>query len=98
MLVTNYRDFVLLGEDAQGQPTPLETFRLADSADDFERRLQKPRAFARAVGAGLAEYLCRDALAQGRARRAARPWRGCSHLMPVTVLARVEAVQVTRRP
>ena len=59
VLVTNYRDFVLLGENAQGQPTPLETFRLADSADDFERRLQQPRAFARAVGAGLAEYLCR---------------------------------------
>ncbi len=59
VLVTNYRDFVLLGENAQGQPTPLETFRLADSADDFERRLQKPRAFAREVGAGLAEYLCR---------------------------------------
>ena len=57
VLVTNYRDFVLLGEDAQGQPTPLETFRLADSADDFERRLQQPRAFAREVGAGLAEYL-----------------------------------------
>ena len=59
VLVTNYRDFVLLGEDAQGHPTPLETFRLADSADDFEQRLQKPRAFARDVGPGLGEYLCR---------------------------------------
>ncbi len=59
VLVTNYRDFVLLGEDAQSHPTPLETFRLADSADDFEQRLQKPHAFAREVGAGLGEYLCR---------------------------------------
>ena len=59
VLVTNCRDFVLLGEDAQGHPTPLETFRLADGADDFEQRLQKPRAFARDVGAGLGEYLCR---------------------------------------
>ncbi len=59
VLVTNYRDFVLLGEDAQGHPAPLETFRLADSADDFEQRLQKPRAFARDVGPGLREYLCR---------------------------------------
>ena len=59
VLVTNYRDFVLLGEDAQGHPAPLETFRLADSADDFEQRLQKPRAFARDVGPGLGEYLCR---------------------------------------
>ena len=37
----------------------METFRLADSADDFEQRLQKPRAFARDVGPGLGEYLCR---------------------------------------
>ena len=59
VLVTNYRDFVLLGEDARSHPTPLETFRLADSADDFEQRLQKPRAFARDVGPGLGEYLCR---------------------------------------
>ncbi len=59
VLVTNTRDFVLLGEDAAGQPVKLETFRLADSAEDFDRRLQKPRAFARDAGAGLGEYLSR---------------------------------------
>ena len=59
ILVTNIRDFVLLGEDAQGRPARLETFRLADSAADFESKLQHPRAFAREVGATLAEYLCR---------------------------------------
>ena len=59
VLVTNYRDFVLLGEDAQGRPAKLETFRLAQSADEFAEKLQTPRAFARAVGAGLGEYLCR---------------------------------------
>ena len=59
VLVTNTRDFVLLGEDAAGQPVKLETFRLADSADDFDQLLQKPRAFARDVGAGLGEYLSR---------------------------------------
>ena len=59
VLVTNTRDFVLLGEDAAGLPVKLETFRLADSAEDFDRRLQKPRAFARDVGAGLGEYLSR---------------------------------------
>ena len=32
VLVTNTRDFVLLGEDRQGDPVRLETFRLADSA------------------------------------------------------------------
>ena len=59
VLVTNTRDFVLLGEDAAGHPVKLETFRLADSADDFDQLLQKPRAFARDVGAGLGEYLSR---------------------------------------
>ena len=59
VLVTNTRDFVLLGEDASGFPVKLETFRLADSAEDFDNRLQKPRAFARDVGAGLGEYLSR---------------------------------------
>ena len=59
VLVTNTRDFVLVGEDAAGRPTKLETFRLADSADDFHRKLTTPRAFARAAGAGLGEYLCR---------------------------------------
>ena len=59
VLVTNARDFVLVGEDAAGRPAKLETFRLADSADDFDRRLEEPRAFARKVGAGLGEYLCR---------------------------------------
>ena len=59
VLVTNTRDFVLVGEDAAGRPTKLETFRLADSADDFHRKLTTPRAFARDAGAGLGEYLCR---------------------------------------
>ena len=59
VLVTNTRDFVLLGEDARGEPVKLETFRLADSAEAFEARLEHPRAFAREVGAGLGEYLSR---------------------------------------
>ena len=59
VLVTNTRDFVLLGEDAQGLPAKLETFRLAGSAADFETRLQTPRAFARDAGPALGEYLCR---------------------------------------
>ena len=58
-LVTNTRDFVLLGEDAHGNPAKLETFRLAGSAADFEAKLQHPRTFARNVGPALAEYLGR---------------------------------------
>ena len=59
VLVTNTRDFVLVGEDAAGRTAKLETFRLAESADDFHRGLEKPRAFAREAGAGLGEYLAR---------------------------------------
>ena len=59
VLVTNTRDFVLLGEDPEGNPVKLETFRLADTTEEFESRLEKPRAYANEVGAGLGEYLCR---------------------------------------
>ena len=59
VLITNTRDFVLLGEDAAGNPTRLETFRLASTLGEFESRLQTPRAFARDVGPALGEYLCR---------------------------------------
>ena len=59
VLVTNTRDFVLLGEDTAGNPVKLETFRLADTSEEFESRLEKPRAFANEVGAGLGEYLSR---------------------------------------
>ncbi len=59
VLVTNTRDFVLVGEDAAGRPAKLETFRLANDAEDFHRKLGKPRAFARDAGAGLGEYLAR---------------------------------------
>ena len=59
VLVTNTRDFVLLGEDANGNPTKLETFRLAVSAAEFDKELQQPKAFANKVGPALAEYLGR---------------------------------------
>ena len=59
VLVTNLRDFVLVGEDAAGRTAKLETFRLAGSVDDFHRGLETPRAFARKAGAGLGEYLAR---------------------------------------
>ena len=59
VLVTNTRDFVLVGEDAQGNPVKLETFRLAESEQAFHARLETPRVFARDVGTGLGEYLCR---------------------------------------
>ena len=59
VLVTNTREFVLVGEDVSGRPAKLETFRLAEDEETFEHRLGKPRSFAHFVGAGLGEYLSR---------------------------------------
>ena len=59
VLMTNLREFVLLGEDSAGHEATLETFQLAGSDEEFDRRLQTPRTFAREVGTGLGEYLCR---------------------------------------
>ena len=90
VLVTNTHDFVLVGEDAAGQPAKLETFRLAASAEEFAQRLETPRVFAGEVGAGLGEYLCR---ALAHRAQLAEPkdlaWLLASHARDA--LARVEA-------
>ncbi len=59
VLVTNLRDFVLLGTRRPGYPVKLETLRLAENVDDFWRKVKKPRSFACEVGARLGEYLSR---------------------------------------
>ena len=59
VLVTNYRDFVLQGEDENGNAVNLETFRLAASEADFRKQVDHPSTFARAKGTALAEYLFR---------------------------------------
>ena len=59
VLVTNLRDFELLGPGSVSSEETLEAFRVANSEAEFDRRLERPRAFARDVGAGLSEYLCR---------------------------------------
>ena len=59
VLVTNLREFELVGQGTAGEELTLETFRLADSEEALDRALEKPRAFANRVGAGLSEYLCR---------------------------------------
>ena len=59
VIVSNLRDFVLLGEDQFGSPLILETFRLASSEVEFHRKLEKPRAFAHEVGESIGEFLGR---------------------------------------
>jgi len=59
VLVTNYRDFVLVGRDDRGKPVKLETIRLAADETEFWRRISHPRAFAKTHGARLVEQLSR---------------------------------------
>ena len=59
VLATNFRDFVLVGEDPAGNPVRLESFRLASSVAEFDAKMARPRAFANEVGTGLVEYLTR---------------------------------------
>ena len=59
VLATNLREFELVGTDGAGGEAVLESFCLAGTEEEFWRKLEKPRAFAREVGAGLCEYLIR---------------------------------------
>jgi hypothetical protein len=58
-LVTNYRDFVLVGQDAEGKFAKLESFHLADSEKAFWAAAVHPRSLAETIGARFEEYLLR---------------------------------------
>ena len=57
--MTNYRDFVLVGQDAEGKPAKLETFRLADNEKAFWAAAIIPRSLAEKMGVRFEEYLLR---------------------------------------
>jgi len=59
VLVTNYRDFVLVGQDASGQAVKLETYRLAESEAAFWEAARHPRRTAQEHGERFTEYLKR---------------------------------------
>ena len=56
---TNFREFELVGVEASGGEMVLESFILVGSEEEFWRKLDKPRAFANEVSAGLSEFLIR---------------------------------------
>lgn len=60
VLVTNYRDFLLVGRDGSGAPQPRERFALAASEQAFWST--PPATLAVQVGERLAEYLRRAML------------------------------------
>jgi hypothetical protein len=46
VLVTNLRDFLLVGQDAEGKQVKLEIYRLASNEADFWRKAAHPRCLA----------------------------------------------------
>jgi hypothetical protein len=59
VLVTNYRDFVLVGQDAEGNPAKLETYRLAASERELWALAAHPRKSSGAQNERFTEYLKR---------------------------------------
>lgn len=59
VVVTNYRDFVLVGRDEEGRAAKLETYRLAPTESEFWSAALNPRRFAEEHGERFIEYLKR---------------------------------------
>jgi hypothetical protein len=62
VLVTSYRDFLLLGYDHEGQPTKYESYSLAEDEGAFWSAVAHPRKMAEEHGERLTEYLKRAML------------------------------------
>lgn len=59
VIVSNLRDFLIIGEGPNGEATRLEGFRLAQSAKAFWDMVATPRKSAAGVGRAFGEYLKR---------------------------------------
>ena len=62
VLVTTFRAFAIVGKDANGKPTILESFTLAESEDDFRRLVAHPQSLDPLQGDRFIEYLHRALL------------------------------------
>ena len=84
VLVTNTRDFVLVGEGCErAVRSKLETFRLAENAEAFDRRLQKTTCLRSAKSARDSANICSRALShRAVAHRAEGPGVAARVLCP----------------
>jgi hypothetical protein len=62
VLVTNYRDFVLVGRDANGRQVKLETYRLASGEAAFWQAARNPHKTAEHLGESFTDFLKRAML------------------------------------
>ena len=68
VLVTNFREFVLVGRDKEGRPAEFDRFRLAGGGAEFEGMLRHPRKTAKAEGDRMVDFLSRVFLHQAPLR------------------------------
>lgn len=59
VLVTNYRDFVLMGQDVEGRPIKLETYRLAPNEAEFWKAATLSKATAERLSGSFEGFLKR---------------------------------------
>lgn len=59
VLVTNYRDFLLVRQNANGEPVELEEYRLAENEDDFWAAARNPSKAVEEHGDRFVDYLKR---------------------------------------
>jgi len=62
VLVTNFRDFVLVGRSEDGKPVRLESYRMAESESKFCEILEHPQKAAKEQGGRFVEFLRRAML------------------------------------
>jgi hypothetical protein len=62
VLVTNFRDFVLVGRTEDGKPIRLESYRMAESESKFREILEHPQKAAKEQGGRFIEFLRRAML------------------------------------
>jgi hypothetical protein len=59
LLITNYRDFLLVGRDEQNKPRPMEGFTLAENEAAFWTAAAHPQNTAKDLGERFCEYVKR---------------------------------------
>ncbi|MHA1360612.1 MAG: type ISP restriction/modification enzyme [Candidatus Helarchaeota archaeon] len=59
VLVTNYRDFLLIGQNEKGQQEKLDSFRFAESEEEFWLMTTTPRKTAKLIGKRFIDFIKR---------------------------------------
>ena len=94
VLLTNLRQYELVGIGSAAQRKALESYQLAESEADFLSEIEHPRAFARRVGADFGNYLAR-VLSH---RAAIREPKDLAHLLALHAREGLERIENAANP